>query len=294
MQIISIGNQKGGVGKTTTAVSLAAGLRKKGQKVLLIDLDPQANATSCSYDEADEWKWSSTYDLLLRKEAASDIINKTFVGDEESYDIIMANTSLAGFELDKIKEGKEYRLKEALEPIKKKYDYIIIDTPPALGSLTINALIASNSLIIPAQAGAFSVQGIAEIVRTVEAVKKESNKKLIIQGVLQTRHNPRAVISRLLGLDLLDNTDIEYIMHLSSYDLVYNTHIRECIALTESQEYQTNIFDRAPKSNGAIDYMNLVDEVIERSNFKNFIITKLKESYTKEGLAELEKEYQNV
>lgn len=248
--IISIASQKGGVGKSTTAQALWAGLRLKGYKVLLVDLDPQGNITYTAGADNAEY---TAYELLTGKATAAEIIQQTQQGD-----IIPAGRGLTRLDLELNTTGKEYKLKEALEPFKKRYDYIIIDTPPALGLLTINALTASNSLIIPAQADIYSLQGIGQLHETIEAVKKYCNPSLHLQGILLTRHSQRAVLSRDMA-EMIKATATQ----ISTF--VYKTVIRECIAVKEAQARKQDIFAYAPGSNASKDYLSFIGELIERS-----------------------------
>ena len=247
-QIISIINQKGGVGKSTTAQSLAAGLALKGFRVLLIDMDSQGNV---SFSAGSERQSETILEVLTLEVAAADAIQHL-----DHYDIIPASISLAGADMKLTEMGKEYRLKEALEPIKGNYDFIIIDTPPALGILTINALTASGGVVIPAQADIYSVDAIGQLYNTIKAVKQYTNKSLVIRGILLTRHNDRTVLSRDI-VGMIEKTAIGIGTKL------YRTSIREAIAIKEAQTCQTDIFDYAPKSNAAMDYMAFLEEFLE-------------------------------
>ncbi|MDD3365341.1 MAG: AAA family ATPase, partial [Syntrophomonas sp.] len=187
-RIITIATQKGGTGKTTTTHALGVGLIERGYKVLFIDLDPQGNL---SYILQTEELKSTIYEVLTGKTKARDAIQHQQCGD-----IIPSSPALARANLELKNTGKEYRLKETLQPIKDDYDYIIIDTPPSLGLLTINALTASDSVIIPSQADIFSLQGIGQLYSTIETIKKYTNPDLSIEGILLTRHNSRSILSR--------------------------------------------------------------------------------------------------
>lgn len=248
--VISIANQKGGIGKSTTAQALGAGLYLKGYKTLLIDLDPQGNIT---YTAGADITKSTAYDLLINRASIDEVIQSTKQGR-----IIPANERLSNLDLELSTTGKEYRLKEALEPIKKNYDYIIIDTPPALGILTINALTASDSLIIPSQADIYSLQGIGQLYKTIEAVKMYTNPKLKIQGILLTRYHTRTILNRDMG-ELIEETAKQFDTR------IYKTFIRESVTVREAQAKKQDIFTYAPKSNPSKDYISFIDEVIERS-----------------------------
>lgn len=248
MITISIANQKGGVGKSTTAHALGSGLFLKGYKTLLIDLDGQGNMSLTA--NADNKL--GIYDVITKKLTAEEAIQKTKDGD-----IIASSRNLTSLNLELTAVGKEYRLKEALEAVKRKYDYIIIDTPPAVDILTINALTASDYVIMPAQADVYSVQGIRQIYETIQAIKEYTNKDLQIKGILLTRHNPRSILSR----DMEENiTDIANSMNT----FVYSAAIRECVSLKEAQASQQSIFKYASKSNAAKDYTDFINEFLEQ------------------------------
>lgn len=246
-RIVSIINQKGGVGKSTTSQSLAAGLSLKGYKVLLIDMDSQGNL---SFSVGADKEGVSTLEVLKRQTSAEEAIQH--IG---ALDIIPASISLAGADMQLTEMGKEYRLKEAIEPLKKKYDYIIIDTPPALGILTINALTASDSVIIPAQADIYSIDAIGQLYGTIRAVKQYTNKELTITGILLTRFSDRTVLSRDLA-NMIQNTAEQLGTRL------FNSTIREAIGIKEAQASKADIFTYAPKSKVAADYMGFVEEFL--------------------------------
>lgn len=247
-EIFTVINQKGGVGKSTTAAALGAGLILKGYRVLHIDLDAQGNLTFCMGAGAAAL---SSLEVLTGTATAADAIRHTDNGD-----IIPASPALAGADALITATGKEYRLREALEPLHDLYDYIVIDTPPALGILTINALTACTGAIIPSQADVFSLQGIAMLGQTISTVRKYCNRDLKVKGIVLTRFNSRAVLSRDMA-DLINQTAQQLQTRL------YHTKIRECTALKEAQAVQDNIFAYAPKSNAAADYRDLVAEIIE-------------------------------
>lgn len=245
-ECIAVINQKGGVGKSTTASAIGAGLSLKGYKVLYIDMDAQGNL---SYSMGAAGKSLNTFTVVTGRGSAEAAIVHTPQGD-----LIPADPALASADALITSTGKEYRLKEAIEPLKKSYDYIILDTPPALGVLTVNALTACNSVIIPAQADIFSLQGIGQLVMTIQAVKKYTNKDLKIKGIVITRYNARTVISKDMGEMLKDTAK-------NLHTRLYDTRIRECTALKEAQAMGKDIFTYAPRSNGATDYKALVNEI---------------------------------
>lgn len=245
MQVISVVNRKGGVGKTATAHALGAGLSLRGYKVLFVDLDSQCNL---SFDLGAKTAPLTALEVLTGSAKAEEAIQHTPSGD-----IISGSPALAGADLTIDGTGKEYRLKEALESL--QYDYIIIDTPPALGVLTINALTASDRAIIPAQAEVYSLQGIGLLYEAIHAVQKYTNKSLIVEGVLITRYNGRAILSK----DMKSNLE-EIAQSLDTK--VFTTPIRECISIKEAQAMQQDIFSYAPRSNASKDYTSLIDEIL--------------------------------
>ena len=249
-EIIAVINQKGGVGKTTTTLAIGAGLILKGFKVLYIDLDAQTNL---SHTLKSQNNVLSVMELLERKAKITDAIQQTPQGD-----IIPSSPALSGADAFITEVGKEYRLKEAINPIQDNYDYILIDTPPALGVLTINALTACTGIIIPAQADTYSLQGINQLYATIETVRQYCNSSLEIKGILLTRYSSRAILSR----------DISDIMEKTAKQLntkLFKTAIRETIAVKEAQANQQDIFSYAPKNNAALDYTAFINELLERN-----------------------------
>lgn len=247
IEIIAITNQKGGVGKSTTTNALGAGLFHKGYKVLYIDLDAQGNL---SYSMKATGSPLSSLEVLTGTAKAEEAIIETEQGD-----IIPASPALAGADSIITETGKEYRLKEALEPLKAKYDYIVIDTPPALGVLTVNALTASSSVIIPAQADIYSLQGIGQLSQTIDAVQNYCNDSLSIKGILATRYQKRTNLTKEIT-GLLEDTA------KSLNTKVFKSKIRESISLKEAQAMKKDIFTYSPKSNASVDYNNFIEEVI--------------------------------
>ena len=249
--IFAVINQKGGVGKSTISAVLLSGLTKKGFSVLAVDLDAQGNLSFTA--GADTQNQKNTFQLLTEKVSVPDLIQHTEQGD-----IIPSSSSLAGADAFITNTGKEFRLKEALEQIKDNYDYIILDTPPALGILTVNALTAADSAIIPAQADVYSLQGIAQLSETIALVKKYCNPNLKIAGILLTRYSTRAVLNR----------DIANMMREQAKNLdtkLFKTAIREAVAVREAQISQKSIFDYAPKANVTEDFQNFINELLEVS-----------------------------
>jgi chromosome partitioning protein len=248
--IIAITNQKGGVAKTTTAHALSAALSIEGYFVLSVDLDPQANLTYAM--NPIKVNSASALDVLTERVTVSYAVQKLIEGEG---DIISATSELAATEKILKDTGREFKLREALETVAGEYDFIIIDTPPSLGILTVNALTAAERVIIPAQADDFSLQGITELYNTISVIRRYTNPRLEIDGILLTRYNPRSVISRDMAEAMRDAAEkIE--------SKLYKTYIRECTALKEAQAVQRDIFTYAPKSNAAEDYMAFINEVL--------------------------------
>lgn len=247
--IIALTAQKGGTGKTTTAATLAAGLTLKGNKVLLVDLDQQGSLSLITGAATDG---KTVLGLLTRQIKAEEAIQSLPVAD-----IIPANKSLAGSDATLKETGGEYRLREALEPVKGRYDHIIIDCPPALGSLTINALTAADYVIIPTQADVLSLAGVSQLYDSYKLVKKYTNKQLKIAGILLTRHSSRSVLKR----------DLEEVLReqLSKQmgAKVYTTTIREAVAINEAQYMQQSIYEYAGKSKVAADYTAFIEELLQ-------------------------------
>ena len=248
MKIITITNQKGGEAKSTTAETLSAGLTKKGFRVLSIDMDGQANFSLSQ--NADKSK-PTLLGVLTGEVKIENAIQKTNCGD-----FIPANKALSNADTILSDTGKEYKLKEALATIPGLYDYIVIDTPPALNVLTVNALTACNSVIIPTQANIYSISGIDRLKDTIATIKKYCNQALSIEGILLTRYSDRSTISKQLTNvinDLADKLNTK----------VYKSRIRESSIVREAQVCKQNIFDYSPKSKVAIDYDNFINEFLE-------------------------------
>ena len=248
MKVYAVINQKGGVGKSTTALCLGAGLSLKGFKVLYIDLDAQGNL---SYTLGADTQGYNAMGILQRPETVKEEI-QTAPGGE----VIASSPALAGADTIITETGKEYRLKEALDKLGGTYDYCIIDTPPALGIVTINALTACQGAIIPAQADIYSLQGISQLNGTIQTVKKYSNPHLKVMGIVLTRYSARSIISREVA-EMIDATAAQLNTKL------YKAKIRECTALKEAQATRQSIFKYAPRSNATADYKALIEEIME-------------------------------
>ena len=248
MEIVAILNRKGGTGKTATALALGSGLIRKGYKVLFIDLDSQANLT---YSMGASTEEVTSLDLLTGKATAKKAIQHTQQGD-----VIAAEEELASADLFIKDTGKEYRLREALEGIRRQYDFVIIDTPAQLGVLTINALTAANSAIVPAQADIYSLQGFVQLNDTIKTVQKYCNKGLKIRGILLTRYSSRSILARDMQSNIADAAE-----QLSTR--LYKVPIRECAAIKEASAMQQDIYSYAPRSNAAKDYEAFVTEFLQ-------------------------------
>lgn len=249
MKTLAIVCQKGGVGKTTTALNFGAGLSLKGKRVLFIDLDAQGSLT----ETLDGSGGMTAFDVLTGATTAEAAIQKIALGD-----LIVAEPSLSVADMSVSGARREYRLRDALEPLKDKYDYAITDTPPALGVLTVNALTAASEAIITVQADIYSLRAIGQLCLTVDAVRKHCNAGLTIAGILLTRHNARTILSRDMA-EMIAQTAAT--LHAK----VFAAHIREAVAIKESQARRQDIFTYAPKSRAAKDYQDFVNEYLERA-----------------------------
>ncbi|MFC6269548.1 ParA family protein [Frigoriflavimonas asaccharolytica] len=246
-KIIGIANQKGGVGKTTTAVNLAAALGVLEKKVLLIDADPQANATSGLGVE--EVKFS-TYNLLERSADVLDCVQKT---TSPNVDIVPSHIDLVAAEIELVdRENREYQLKESLQDARKEYDYIIIDCAPSLGLITINALTAADSVIIPIQCEYFALEGLGKLLNTIKNVQKIHNKDLDIEGLLLTMFDSRLRLS---------NQVVEEVnMHFP--EMVFETIINRNVRLSEAPSFGESILSYDAECKGSIQYLQLAEEVL--------------------------------
>ncbi|HET9767622.1 MAG TPA: ParA family protein [Thermoanaerobaculia bacterium] len=250
--ILAITNQKGGVGKTTTAINLAAGLSMKGLRTLLIDLDPQANSSMSFIDVHGLER--SVYDALVEKDVGlADVIVPTTKTPNLS--IAPATIALAKVEAKLVGEiDGIYRLKDALEPIREQYEYVVIDTPPTLGLITVNALVAATHVLIPIQSSYFALEGTDDLLETIDKVKARANPQLQILGAVITLYDKRTLMSR----DILG--EIRKVFG----DKIFNTTISKSVRLEESPAYRESIFTFAPRSSGAYEYYKLSEEVLSR------------------------------
>jgi ATPases involved in chromosome partitioning len=247
-KVIAIANQKGGVAKTTTAAAMAAGLLRRGYKVLAVDLDAQGNLSdSVGADE----QGATTYELMKGSETAVNAIQKTSI-----YDIIPANLSLASADMEFTQTGREYRLKKALTPVMDIYDYIILDTPPTLGIMTVNAFICCDEVIIPAS-GVDGVKGITNLYNTIETVRDFGNANLRIAGILLTMYNSRTIIDK----------NIKELAELIGAPLnipLFQTAIRASVSVDEAKANRIDIFSYNEKNNVSVDYNDFVDEYLDK------------------------------
>lgn len=248
-KIISVANQKGGVGKTTTSVSLSAILAKKGKKILMIDMDPQGNGTSgLGIDKNVKF---SVYDVIIDEVEIENTIQKTEI---ENLDVCPSNINLAGAEVELVDmEEREKRLKDKLDKIKDKYDYIIIDCPPSLGLVTLNAFTASDSVLIPVQCEYYALEGLGQLINTINLVKKHLNKSLYIEGALLTMYDARTNLSN------------QVVKEVKRYfeDKVYKVVIPRNIKLSEAPSYGMPITLYDKRSKGAKCYEKLAKEFLK-------------------------------
>ena len=254
-KVVAIANQKGGVGKTTTAINLSSTLAKKGKKVLLVDTDPQGNATS-GLGISKELEYS-VYDLIVSEIEIEKVIQKT---NQKGLDICPSTISLAGAEVELVSMmSREHRLKEKLDSVKDEYDYIIIDCPPSLGLITLNAFTASTSVLIPVQCEYYALEGLGQLINTINLVKKRMNKSLSIEGALLTMYDARTNLSN------------QVVKEVSKYfgDNVYKTVIPRNVKLSEAPSYGMSIAEYDARSKGAKSYDKLTREFLKINEADN-------------------------
>ncbi|MHB8095045.1 MAG: ParA family protein [Candidatus Aminicenantales bacterium] len=251
--IIAITNQKGGVGKTTTSINVSSAIALMGKKVLLVDTDPQAHSTISVLNNPGQYE-KSLYDVLMNKEEKiQDVIVRSNV---PGLDVAVAKISMAKLEPSLLGEfDGHYRLKDILEPVRTKYDYIFIDTPPTLGLTTLNALVAASYILIPIQSSYLCLEGTDDLLETIEKVRRIANPRLKILGVLITLHDKRTNLAKDV---------VERIQKVFG-DKLFHTYISKSVKLEESPAYKESIFTYAPDSVGAAQYKKVAEEIIERA-----------------------------
>ena len=249
--ILAITNQKGGVGKTTTAVNLAAGLASLGQHVLLADLDPQGNATMGSGIDKRTCE-RTVYHILLAESDARQVRKPSPSG---GYDVLPANRDLAGAEVELVDEdAREFRLRNALEAVSGDYDYVLVDCPPALNLLTVNALAAADAVLIPMQCEYYALEGVSDLVNTVRKVKSGLNPAIEIEGLLRAMYDPRSTLAQQVSEQLK--------RHFG--DKVYDTVIPRNVRVAEAPSHGLSVLAYDRHAKGALAYLQLADEIIRR------------------------------
>jgi chromosome partitioning protein len=250
-RILAVTNQKGGVGKTTTSVNLAAGLAQSGKRVLLVDLDPQGNATMGSGIDKHGLR-ETVYQVLLGLSTAEAVRQQSAVG---GFDILPANRELAGAEVELIElEHRESRLKASLEPVLSQYDFVLIDCPPALNMLTVNGLVAADAVMIPMQCEYYALEGLSDLVNTIKRVRQHLNPRLEIEGLLRTMFDPRSTLSQQVSSQLQSHFGTK----------VYTTVIPRNVRLAEAPSYGAPAVNFDATCKGSVAYLQLASEVLER------------------------------
>ena len=250
-EVLAVVNQKGGVGKTTTCINLSAALAKTQRKILLIDLDPQSNATrGCGYDPHNIT--NSINDLLLGRASSAETI---IYVEDANFSLLPATPDLTESEVMLINsELKEYTLKTTINSLETEFDYIIIDCPPSLNILTVNALCSASGVLIPVQCEFFALQGLSELMNTIDTIKSNSNEQLEIKGIIRTMYDPRNNLATDVSMQLLKFFD----------DKVYRTIIPRNITLAEAPSHGMPVINYDKTSKGALSYLSLVGEIIKQ------------------------------
>ena len=248
MQTISIINKKGGCGKTTSAIQLAAGLYLQNYRVLAIDMDEQGNLTSTSHGEKDA---VGIFDVLTGKED----INNTIQDGIVNYDFIAGDSKLSELDIILTKTGREYKLKRAMSKFNRSYDFVIIDNPPSLGIAVTNSLTASDSVIIAVQADSYNIEGLMAVSDFINDIVEYCNSELKILGILMTRYNPRIKLNQYISEQFIKIAEV-----INTH--VFKTFIRQSNSINQAQAHKVNIFEFDKKSNGALDYMAFIDEFL--------------------------------